>query len=202
MAGGWAMHPITVCSLAALAVIAFKLLQLRSLRLDVSGFLGGVRSSLLNGRVKDALDLAARSAAPVAVMVRTGLLKQGQSRAEVEDAMEAAAHLELGRLEKGLGVLATIANLAPLLGFLGTVWGMIVAFDVIHRQGLADPGAVAGGIAQALVTTAWGLVVALVVLPFHNLFAARVAAEARTMEMAASTLLETFSEMERMGTKA
>jgi biopolymer transport protein ExbB len=201
-AGGWAMHPISVCAFVAIAVVAFKLQQLRAARLDVPSFLAAVRTSLLNGRVKDALDLAGRSRSPVAVLVRAGLLKQGQARSEVEDAMEAVAHYEIGRLEKGLGSLATLANVAPLLGFLGTVWGMIVAFDVVHRQGLANPGAVAGGIAQALVTTAWGLAVALVAVPFHNLFAARVAAQARSMELAASTLLETFSEMERMGTKA
>ena len=201
-AGGWAMHPITACAVVAVAVVVFKLLQLRALSLDVPRFLAEVRASLLNGRVKDALDVASRSRSPVASLVRAGLLKQGQARAEVEDGMQAIAHYELGRLEKGLGTLATLANVAPLLGFLGTVWGMIVAFDVVHRQGLANPGAVAGGIAQALTTTAWGLVVALIAVPFHNLFAARVAAQARSMELAASTLLETFSEMERMGTKA
>lgn len=201
-AGGWAMHPITVCAFVAVAVVVFKLLQLRGLKLDVPKFLAEVRTSLLNGRVKDALEFASRSASPVASLVRAGILKQGQARTEVEDAMEAVAHFELGRLEKGLGALATLANVAPLLGFLGTVWGMIVAFDVVHRQGLANPGAVAGGIAQALTTTAWGLVVALIAVPCHNLFAARVADQARSMEFAASTLLETFSEMERMGTKA
>lgn len=201
-AGGWAMHPITACAFVAIAVVVFKLLQLRAARIDVPAFLAAVRSSLLNGRVKDAVELSGRSRAPVASLVRAGLLKQGQARTEVEDAMQAVAHYELGRMETGLGALATLANVAPLLGFLGTVWGMIVAFDVVHLQGLANPGAVAGGIAQALVTTAWGLAVALVAVPFHNLFAARVAAQARSMELAASTLLETFSEMERMGTKA
>ena len=97
--------------------------------------------------------------------------------------------------------MATIANLAPILGFLGTVWGMIVAFDVIHAGGLADPARVAGAIAQARYTTAWGLVVAAFALPFHNFFAGRVAAQARALEMAGNVVVETFSELERMGTK-
>src|SRR5262249_58942447 len=99
-------------------------------------------------------------------------------------------------------LLATIANLAPLLGFLGTVGGMIVAFEVIQAHGLSDPGRVAGGIAQALYTTAWGLVVAIATLPAHNYFAGRIAAQSGTLELAASVLLETVSEMHRMGAKA
>ena len=196
------MLPITACSLAAAAAIVYKVLQLRGLRLDAPRFLADVRQELLNGRVREALELASRSRSPVASMIRAGILKQGQARSSVEDAMRAVAVFELSRLERFLGVLATVTNLAPLLGFFGTVLGMIFAFDVIHDQGLADPGAVAGGIAQALYTTAWGLAVAFVALPFHNAFAGRIAAEARTMEMASATLLETFAEMERMGTKA
>ena len=116
--------------------------------------------------------------------------------------MEATALYELARLEGKLGLLATIANLAPILGFLGTVWGMIVAFDIIHSGGLSDPTRVAGAISQALYTTAWGLVVAAIALPFHNFFAGRVAAQSRALEMAGSVVVETFSEMDRMGTKA
>jgi biopolymer transport protein ExbB len=116
--------------------------------------------------------------------------------------METTALYELAQLEGKLGMLGTIANLAPVLGFLGTVWGMIVAFDVIHARGLSDPGRVAGGIAQALYTTAWGLIVAAVALPFHNYFAGRIAAQTRTLEMAGNVLQETFSDMARMGTKA
>jgi biopolymer transport protein ExbB len=116
--------------------------------------------------------------------------------------MEATALYELAHLESKLGLLATIANLAPILGFLGTVWGMILAFNVIHAGGLSDPARVAGAVAQALYTTAWGLIVAALALPFHNYFAGRVAAQSRAMEMAGSVIVETFSEMERMGTKA
>jgi biopolymer transport protein ExbB len=201
-AGGPMMHPITVCSVVATAVVIFKLIQYRSLQLDVRDFFGQVRQELLNGRVKEAGELCERRHGPVSSVLHAGILKIGAPRGEVESSMEAAALYELARLEGKLGLLATIANLAPILGFLGTVWGMIVAFDVIHANGLADPERVAGGISQALYTTAWGLVVAAVALPFHNFFAGRVAAQSRTLEMAGSVLVETFSEMERMGTKA
>ena len=113
--------------------------------------------------------------------------------------METAALHEIAGLERYLGLLATVANLAPLLGFFGTVWGMIVSFDTIYELGLTNPALVAKGISQALYTTAWGLVVAVLVLPFHNWFAARAAETTRSIEVAAGTLIETFTEMERVG---
>ena len=200
--GGPMMHPITACSVVAAAVVVYKLVQFRSLQVDARGLFGSVRQELLNGRVKEAGELCERRRGPTASVLHAGILKVGAPRDEVAQAMEATALYELAHLEGKLGVLATVANLAPILGFLGTVSGMIVAFDVIHLRGLADPGRVAEGISQALYTTAWGLVVAVIVLPFHNYFAGRVAAQTRTLEMAASVLLETFSEMERMGTRA
>jgi biopolymer transport protein ExbB len=196
------MHPITLCSVIAVVVVFYKLLQFRTLQLDVRDLFAQVRKELLNGRVREAAELCERRVGPVSSVLHAGVLKIGAERAEVESAMEATALYELAQLEGRLGLLATVANLAPILGFLGTVWGMIVAFDVIHAAGLAEPTRVAGGIAQALYTTAWGLIVAAFALPFHNYFAGRVAAQSRTLEMAASVVAETFSEMERMGTRA
>ena len=196
------MHPITVCSVVAVAVVLYKLIQYRALQLDVRDFFGQIRQELLNGRVKEAGEMCERSRGPVSSVLHAGILKIGAPRNEVESAMEATALYELARLEGKLGLLATIANLAPILGFLGTVWGMIVAFDVIHAGGLSDPTRVAGAISQALYTTGWGLVVAAIALPFHNFFAGRVAAQSRALEMAGSVVVETFSEMDRMGTKA
>jgi biopolymer transport protein ExbB len=202
LAGGPLMHPITACSVVAVAVVLYKTVQYRTLQLDLRRLFAQVRQELLNGRVKEAAELCERRHGPVSSMLHTGILKIGAPRAEVESAMEATALYELARLEGKLGLLATVANLAPILGLLGTVWGMIGAFDVIHAGGLSDPTRVAGAIGQALYTTAWGLVVTAVALPFHNFFAGRVAAQSRSLEMAGSALVETFSEMERMGTKA
>jgi biopolymer transport protein ExbB len=201
-AGGPMMHPITVCSVVATAVVLYKLVQYRSLQLDVRNLFGEVRQELLNGRVKEAGEICERHRGPVTSVMHAGILKIGAPRNEVESAMEATALYELARLEGKLGLLATIANLAPILGFLGTVWGMILAFEVVNASGLSDPARVAGAIATALYTTAWGLIVAAIALPFHNFFAGRLTAQTRVLEMAGSVVVETFSEMERMGTKA
>ena len=104
--------------------------------------------------------------------------------------------LELARLERGLGVLATISNIAPLLGFLGTVSGMINSFDALARAGLSNPGLVAQGISEALITTATGLGVAIPILSSYNYFTTRVGKYVLEMETAANVLLETYAEME------
>lgn len=202
VAGGWVMHPITACSLVATTVVLWKLLQLARIRVDHASFLGEVRARLLNGRLNEASALCDGRQSPIATVVKAGLTRHNQDRDEVEAAMETVARHELARIGRGLGALATIVNLAPLIGFFGTVQGMIVSFDAIHGQGLSNPALVAGGISQALHTTAWGLIVAFVTLPFHNLLAARVAGEARGLELASDVLLETFAEMERLGTRA
>lgn len=199
LAGGWVMHLITLCSLVALTTVISKVLQFRRVRLDGLRFMRSIRESLLEGRMADALALCERSPGPLPMTVRAGLLRHGRARTEVEAAMETAALHEVAQLERNLGVLATIANLAPLIGFFGTVWGMIVSFDTIYELGLTNPALVARGISQALYTTAWGLTVAFFALPFHNWFAARVAETTRSIEVASGTLLDTFVEMERMG---
>lgn len=199
LAGGWVMHPITLCSIVAVAAIVAKFLQFARVRLDAADFLRSVREALLTGRMADALALCESRQGPIPMTVRAGLLRHGRARDEIEAAMETAALHEIARLERHLGLLATIANLAPLLGFFGTVWGMIVSFDTIYELGLTNPALVAGGISQALYTTAWGLIVAFLALPFHNWFAAKAAEAARSAEVASGTLLETFSEMERLG---
>lgn len=196
------MHPITLCSVVTVMVVLYKLIQFRALQIDARDFFAAVRKELLNGRVREAAEMCETRGGPASSVLRAGILKIGAPREEVVSAMEATALYELAQLEGRLGLLATVSNLAPILGFLGTVWGMIVAFDIIHVGGLSDPSRIAGGISQALYTTAWGLIVAAIALPSHNFFAGRVAAQSRTLEMAGSVIVETFSEMERMGTKA
>ncbi len=202
VAGGFAMHPITVCSILSLTVIVYKLLVFRRARMDAGAFISRIRASLLNGKIGEALETCGRYHGPVATTVRAGLLKYGAPRVEVESAMEAAATQEIARLERHLPVLSTITGIAPLLGFLGTVVGLILAFSAVAAQEFSDFSLVAHGFAVALHATAWGLIVAFVTLPFHHFFLGRVAGHAREIETASSILFGTFSEMERMGTKA
>ena len=119
-----------------------------------------------------------------------------RAEAELEKVVENKAIQEIAHLESGLWLLALISNVAPILGFLGTVVGMIQSFDVLAKEGMNNPGAVAEGISVALITTAGGLIVAVVVLPFYNWFTTRIGAFVNEIETASNFLFETLDEVE------
>ena len=196
--GGLVMHFISVLSLISLTAIIYKVVAFRRVKLNVNQFITQVRAALLKGNVKGAMEVCEKQRSPVASIVKSGLLKYGQPKESMEKAMENAAIHEVAYLERYLTVLATVANIAPLLGFLGTVVGMILSFDVIAEKGLNDPGAVAKGISVALLTTAYGLIVAFFTQPFYNYFTSKVAEYTRQIETASNILFETLEEMERM----
>ena len=201
--GGMVMHFISILSIASMTTIIYKMVVFRRVKMDVNEFIAKVRSSLLKGNVQTAVKACEDYRGPVASIVKTGLLKFGAPRDEVEKTMQNAAIHEVAFLEKYLAVLATITNIAPLLGFLGTVVGMILSFEVIATEGLNNPGLVAKGISVALLTTAYGLVVAFVTQPFYNFFTSKIASHTREIETVSNILLETFDEVERMSpTKA
>jgi len=198
--GGQVMHAISLLSIASITTIIYKMIVFRRMSMDVNEFIAKVRSSLLKGNVQSAVKACEEYRGPVASIIKSGLLKFGSPKDEVEKTMANAAIHEVAYLEKYLAVLATITNIAPLLGFLGTVVGMILSFDVIATQGLNNPGLVAKGISVALLTTAYGLIVAFVTQPFYNYFTSKIAAHIREIETVSNILLETFDEVERMGT--
>lgn len=199
MDGGMVMHFISVLSIFSLTAIIYKIIVFSKVKMNVNEFIAKVRSALLDGDVNAAIKICEQHRSPVASIVKSGLLKYDQSRDQIEKTMESAAIHEVAYLEKYLTVLSTITNIAPLLGFLGTVVGMILSFEVIAEAGLNDPGRVAKGISVALLTTAYGLVVAFLTQPFYNYFTSKVSAYTREIETVANILFETLDEMDRMG---
>lgn len=200
--GGPVMWVLLAFSIVALAVIIERFIALRRARINVNEFLAKIRKALLvNRSVREAVKICEQYRGPVASIMKAGLLKYGQPREDVEKTIENAALFELNRLERGLVVLATTANVAPLLGFYGTVSGMIKSFDALAEQGLSNPAAVAAGISEALITTAAGLLIAIPVQLAYNYFTTRISRFVRDIESATNMLLETFSEMERGGVR-
>ena len=201
--GGPVMWPLLAFSIVALAFIVERFIALRRARINVNEFLAKVRKALIvNHSVRDAVKICEQYRGPVSSIMKAGLLKYGQPKEEVEKTIENAAIYEMGRLERGLVVLATTANVAPLLGFLGTVTGMIRSFDALATAGLSNPGLVASGISEALITTAAGLIIAIPVQLCYNYFMNRINRFVRDIETATNMLLETFGEMERSGVAA
>jgi biopolymer transport protein ExbB len=197
-AGGGTMHAITLCAALSAGAIVHHLVGLRRARLDLDELVSRVRAALLRGELPRAIELCERERSPIAAVVLAGLVQRGarRSRAEIERAMERAAAEAAAGLERYLPVLASVTSIAPLLGVVGTVIGMIHAFGVGGAPGLDDPAAVEQGLATALVTTAWGLIVALATQPFHAYLAARASAVTRRFETAAQLLLDTLDELD------
>jgi biopolymer transport protein ExbB len=198
--GGPVMWPLLFFSILGLAYIIERFFALRRARINVNEFLAKIRKALMvNRSVRDAVKICEQYRGPVPSIIKAGLLKYGQPKEDVEKTIENAALFEMGRLERGLAVLATVANVAPLLGFLGTVTGMIRSFDTLATQGLSNPAAVASGISEALITTATGLIIAIPVQLAYNYFMTRINRFVRDIETSANMLLETYSEMDRSG---
>ncbi len=198
--GGIFMWPILLFSLIALAVIIERFIVFHRAKVNVNEFLTKVRKALLvNRNVKEAIKVCEQYRGPVASVTKAGLLRYGHDRQDIEKTIENAALYELDRLERRLSILATTANVEPMLGFLGTVSGMIKSFGTLATQGLSNPGAVAAGISEALITTAAGLIVAIPAQIAFNFFTTKVTRYVRDIETASNMLLETFIEMESKG---
>lgn len=195
--GGIVMWPLLIFSLVALTFLVERGIALRRAKINVNEFLSKIRKALLVNRdVRAAVKVCEEYKGPVASVVKAALLKYGHPKEEIEKGIESAAVFESGRLERGLMVLSTTANVAPMLGFLGTVAGMIQSFDTLASQGLTNPGAVAAGISVALITTATGLTIAIPAQLGYNYFMSRINKFMRDIETSSNMLLETFVEMD------
>jgi len=198
--GGIFMWPILFFSLLALAVIIERFIVFHRAKVNVNEFLTKVRKALLvNRNVKEAIKVCEQYRGPVASVTKAGLLRYGHDRQDIEKTIENAALYELDRLERHLAILATTSNVEPMLGFLGTVSGMIKSFGTLATQGLSNPGAVAAGISEALITTAAGLIVAIPAQLAFNYFTTKVTRYVRDIETASNMLMETFIEMDSKG---
>jgi biopolymer transport protein ExbB len=198
--GGAVMWILLVFSIIAVAVIIERALVLRAAKIKVNEFLAKLRKALIvNRSIRDAIKICEQYRGPLASIMKAGLLKYGEPKEDIEKTIETASLHEIGRLEKRLVFLSSTANVAPLLGFYGTVSGMIRSFEALAEQGLSNPAAVASGISEALVTTAAGLLVAIPTQLAYNYFMNSINKSVRDIETSTNMLLETFGEMERKG---
>ncbi len=193
--GGWLMVPIFICSLVAVAIIIERWIALRRARINAHSFFMEIKGLILKGDLAGAIERCRKTPGPVASILKAGMERYGQSKEEIREAVESSGKLEVHHLERYLGVLGTIAAVAPLLGFLGTVTGMIKAFMRIEvLGGNVNASVLAGGIWEALVTTAAGLTVGIPVLIFYNYFAGKVDRFVYEMEESSGKLLETLTK--------
>lgn len=162
--GGIVIYPIILCSVIALAIFVERMWILRKKTVIPSDLVVAVEEHLKKSNIKGAMEVCDRSDSSIAKIFLAGLKNSGKGMWLVKEAIEERGGRESVILEKNVGILSTIANLSTLLGLLGTVSGMIKTFKVISSQGGGNPSLLAGGIAEALITTAAGLCVAIPVL--------------------------------------
>ena len=196
--GGPLMYLIILCSIVALAVVIERLYHLHRARIDSDKFMESISNTLRRNRVMEAIDLCEKTPGPVAHIIKAGILKHDRSRTEIKEAIEDAGICEVPRLEKNLGALATIAHISPLLGLLGTVTGMVRAFQIIQEKAtslhLVSPGDLAGGIWEALITTAAGLIVAIPTFVAYNYLVSRVKGFILEMERTTTDLINILAQ--------
>ncbi len=193
--GGWLMIVIGIFSLIAAGIFIERLLVLRKNKINLNAFLLKLRQTLINQDINQALMLCAQTESPIAKVLEKGIKRYGKGKEEIQEAIENAGRMEIYQLEKGLGALATIAGVAPLTGFLGTVTGMIQAFMRIQELGgNVNATVLAGGIWEALLTTAAGLVVGILTLLGYNYLVSRVQRFVFDLEVSSNNLLELLTE--------
>ncbi|GIV30448.1 MAG: biopolymer transporter ExbB [Bacteroidia bacterium] len=189
MMGGWyIMIPMGLMSMFAVYIIIERMIAINKAQKEDPNFMMQIKDYILDGKIESALNLCKMNQSPVARMVEKGISRFGRPLNDIKTAIENTGKLEVAKLEKSLSWLATISGAAPMLGFLGTVLGMIKTFHDMYTAGNeVEIANLAGGIMQAMVTTATGLVIGIIAYVGYNVLVARVERvvyklEARIME--------------------
>lgn len=188
--GGWVMWPIIFCSVAAMAIIGERLWSLQKKYITPPSLMPQVRQWLERNELDDARIVLLRNSSPLGRILAVGLINRNHDHEIIKEAIEDAGRHVVPELERFMNTLGTIANISPFLGLFGTVIGMIDMFAGISTQGIGDPAIVAGGIAQALITTAAGIGVAIPSVMFYRYFRGKVNGLLMDMEEEAIKLTE------------
>ena len=196
-AGGWLMVPILLCSVIAMAIVAERFWTLQRKRITPGNLVVQVWQWGKSGNLNDDRIRALRKSSPLGRILAAGLVNRDTSRAMMKESIEDVGRHVVHDLDRYLNTLGTIASITPLLGLLGTVIGMIKVFAVITTQGVGNPGILAGGISEALITTAAGLTVAIPTLMFHRYFRGHVDELVVTMEQEALKMVEAMHGPDR-----
>ncbi|MBO8140994.1 MAG: MotA/TolQ/ExbB proton channel family protein [Firmicutes bacterium] len=194
--GGLVMIPLLFCSVLTVAVALERLWYLYSTRADSDDLMDEVKLALEQGKVLEAVQIAKRSRGQVAALVATGIAYSDRPRDELKERLEEVGRDELYKMERRLVMLDSIATIAPLLGLLGTVTGIMRSFNVLGSlAGLDSPQVLASGIAEALITTAAGLVVAVPTVVLYNWIGSIIDRRVADMNRRSGELLEVLSTL-------
>jgi biopolymer transport protein ExbB len=195
--GGFFMHPILASLIIGLAFSIERFYTLTRANINTKKFLVDVKRALEEGGIEKAKELCANTRGPVASVFHAGLLRVDEGIEAAEKAIISYGAIEMSFLERGLIWISTFITLAPMLGFTGTVQGMIQAFDAIKEANQISPSIVAGGIAVALLTTLFGLIVAMILQVFYNYFVSRIDKIVIDMEESSVELIDALVTLKK-----
>jgi biopolymer transport protein ExbB len=193
--GGTFMYPLLFMLFFGLVVAFERFYTLSKAHIDSKDFFAQIQEALKQGGPDAAAEVCSNTQGPVASVLHAGLLRLDRGLDHVEKAISESGAVEMAFLEKGMVWLSTVANIAPLLGFLGTVSGMINSFDSIAAAGDVEPSIVAGGISEALITTAGGLCIAIPIQAFHNYFVSKIDKIIIDMQEASTQFIEELIQL-------
>ncbi|MFY0606131.1 MAG: MotA/TolQ/ExbB proton channel family protein [Cyclobacteriaceae bacterium] len=184
------MGIVLICLILGLAVAIERIIHLNLATTNVKKLLANVESSLASGGVEAAKEVCKNTRGPVASIFVQGMMRMSEGIEMVEKSIIAYGSVEMGKLERGMVWISLFISLAPMLGFMGTVIGMIGAFDAIAEAGDVSPSLVAGGIKVALLTTVAGLIVAVILQLFYNYLVSKIDSLVNSMEDASISLVD------------
>ena len=194
--GGAFMWPILITLIFGLAFVIERAYSLMMSAVDSQTFFDTISKSISEDGAEAAAKVCSETEGPVAAIFYAGLNKMNRGLDEVEKAIQNAGAIEMAFLEKNMIWLNAVITIAPMLGFTGTVVGMIAAFDAIKAANDISPAVVAGGISQALLTTAFGLIVAMIIQTFQNVFVARIDKLVLDMEEQSIKIMDHLQDIE------
>lgn len=194
--GGWLMIVLLVLSFIAIYIFGKKLWMITKAGKIDRYFLNDIQDCMNSGKIQSAKALCEKYDSPIARMVEKGIERRGKSASEVQAAMENTGNVEVARLEKGITGLASIAGGAPMIGFLGTVTGMVKAFFNMANSGNnVDISLLSGGIYEAMITTVGGLIVGIIAYFAYNFILGRMNSLTAKMDAATADMLDILEEM-------
>jgi biopolymer transport protein ExbB len=167
--GGWVMIPLTALALLGLVIFFERYLTIRKASKNESQLTSQVKSSIKSGNLDTAIAICKSSNTPLGRMLQKGLLRIGRPIKDIEGAIENIGKLEVSKLEKNINILGIIAGIAPMLGFVGTIIGVITIFHDVSVKGVIEIGTISGGLYVKMISSATGLIIGIIAYVFYNI---------------------------------
>jgi biopolymer transport protein ExbB len=193
--GWWIMGPLALLSVVAVYIFVERFMAIQKASKDEGSFMNDIKDLISSGKVEAAKDLCDRQDTPLSKMIKKGIVRIGRPMPDINQAIETVGKLEVSKLEKNVAILATVAGAAPMIGFLGTVIGMVrVFFDMANGGNSLDINLLSNGMYQAMVTTIAGLIVGIIGYIAYNIIVARIEKVVFILEARATEFMDLLHE--------